>query len=209
MGRNLLMLGLLLAALAIGLTLLNRYQTQKSSGPAPGSVRAPATPAIRGKQMAEFALQDVNGKTMKPADFKGKVLLVNFWATWCGPCLVEIPWFKEFQNKYGPEGFQVIGISMDEGGVKDVAPFIQKHSLTYPILLGNEDTASQFGGIIGLPTSYLVDRDGKFYNMHRGLVSRESIEMEIKELLKQAPAATAQQAPPRVGQLAAAFPAAN
>jgi peroxiredoxin len=196
-GRYILAIGLLLAAVAIGLaTLQRRMHPAVPATAANQAARVPGVPAIRGKAAPDFELTDVQGSKIRAADFKNKVLLVNFWATWCSPCIVEIPWFVEFQQKYGSQGLQVIGISLDESGVKDVKPFVEKHKMTYPILLGNDKTAEQFGGIIGLPTTFIVDRDGKFYTMHRGLVSHEDIEEELKSLLgkgsQSTPAASAQ-----------------
>jgi thiol-disulfide isomerase/thioredoxin len=182
LGRILLIIGLFLAALAVGLNLWQRHMREKPAQVAQAAV--PSVPALRGKPVPDFDLPNLEGAKVHPSDFKDKVLLVNFWATWCSPCIVEIPWFIEFQNKYGPKGFQVIGISLDETGAKDVVPFVKKHNMTYPVLLGDDKTADLFGGILGLPTTYIVDRNGKFYSMHRGLVSREKVEVELLELLQ-------------------------
>ena len=125
----------------------------------------------------------MDGKTVHGTDFKNKVLLVNFWATWCDPCLIEIPWFQDFQKQYGPQGLEVIGISLDEDGPKKVQQFVQKHGMTYTVLMGNEKTTEAFGGILGLPTTFLVDRNGKYYSIHRGLVGRDRVEEDLRELL--------------------------
>lgn len=184
MGRFLLAIGLLLALLAVGLTLWQRHKPQQPGLPSVADAyEAPKVPALRGKPLPNFELTNLEGAKMHPSDFKDKVLLVNFWATWCSPCIVEIPWFVEFQKKYGPQGLQVVGISMDDTGLKDVVPFVKKHNMSYTILMGDEKTAEQFGGIMGLPTSFLVDRNGKLYSMHRGLVSREKVEEELVALL--------------------------
>ena len=151
--------------------------------PVQTAVVTPSGPGIRGKPVPNFELPNLGGAKVRPSDFKDKVLLVNFWATWCSPCVAEIPWFVEFQKKYGPQGLQVIGISLDEPGAKDVAPFASKHNMTYPVLLGDENTPGQFGGLLGLPTTFLVDRDGKFYSMYRGLVNRDKLEGELTTLL--------------------------
>ena len=185
MGRTLLAIGLFLAALAVVLTLVQRRINQKPPSTAASAVTTavPPVPALRGKPAPAFELLDLGGAKVHPSDFKDKVLLVNFWATWCSPCIVEIPWFIEFQKKYGPKGLQIIGISLDETGAKDVVPFVKKHNMTYPILLGDDKVAEQFGGILGLPTTFIVDKNGKFYSMHRGLVSRENVEEELVALL--------------------------
>jgi len=184
LGRFLLAVGLFLAMLAVGLTIYQRErQAQQKPGPAVAQAVAAPVPALRGKPVPNFELTNLQGAKVHPSDFKDKVLLVNFWATWCSPCIVEIPWFIEFQQKYGPKGLQVVGISMDDTGLKDVVPFVKKHNMSYTILMGDEKVAEQFGGILGLPTTFLVDRDGKFYQMHRGLVSRERVEEELLALL--------------------------
>ena len=187
MNRNLLTVGLFLAVIAIGLFLLQRHQQPK---PSVGEIVAapPSVPALRGKPAANFELTNLEGTKVHMADFKNKVVLVNFWATWCAPCIVEIPWFIEFQKKYGPQGFEVVGISLDENGAKDVAPFVKKHGMTYPVLLGDDKVAAQFGGILGLPTTFIVDKNGKYYSMHRGLVGREAVEQELQTLLGQSAA---------------------
>ncbi|MBI2815919.1 MAG: TlpA family protein disulfide reductase [Acidobacteria bacterium] len=193
MGRYILAIGLLLAALAVGSTLMQQ-RTRSSASPATSAARPPAVPALRGKPAPNFELPDLKGSKGSAADFKNKVLLVNFWATWCAPCIVEIPWFVEFQQKYGPQGLQVIGISLDETGSKDVQLFVEKYKMAYPVLMGDESTAELFGGILGLPTTFIVDRDGKYYSMHRGLVNREALEEELQTVLgtpsQSAPAAT-------------------
>src|SRR5580698_4783843 len=112
----------------------------------------------------EVTFKDLQGKDVALASLKGKVVLVNFWATWCEPCQTEIPWMIEFQQKYGPRGFTIVGVAMDEEGKKVVAPFLQKHlfdvegqkeAINYPILLGSDPIAEKFGGIFGLPTSMI------------------------------------------------------
>lgn len=181
MGRKIFAIVLILTALIVGLTLLQRRFQPKTE--AVVSVTPPSVPTIRGKPVADFSLPNLDGGTVHSTDFNGKVLLVNFWATWCAPCLIEIPWFIDFQKKYGPQGLEVIGISMDETGAKDVTPFAKKHGMTYTVLLGNDKVAEQFGGIRGLPTTFLVDRNGKYYSMHQGLVSNDTVEEELQLLL--------------------------
>jgi cytochrome c biogenesis protein CcmG/thiol:disulfide interchange protein DsbE len=138
------------------------------------------------------ALKDLNDRDVTLAQYKGQVVLVNFWATWCEPCKVEIPWMIELQEKYGPRGFTVLGISMDDEGRKSVGPFVekerfdvngQKEAMNYPILLGNDSIAEKFGGIMGLPTSMLYMRDGKKIKTIVGLVNRDDISKAIEGLL--------------------------
>src|SRR5215475_14085289 len=134
----------------------------------------------------------VYGKDITEADFKGKVVLVNFWATWCEPCKVEIPWLIEMQNKYGSKGFTVLGIAMDEEGKPIVAPFVakqrydvngQKLAMNYPIVVGNEKIAEKFGGLLGYPTSILISRDGKVLKRTTGLIDYDATTKMIEGAL--------------------------
>jgi thiol-disulfide isomerase/thioredoxin len=138
------------------------------------------------------ALKDLNDQDVTLAQYKGKVVLVNFWATWCGPCKVEIPWMIEFQQKYGPRGFTILGVSMDEEGKKAVQPFLDKErfdvngkqeAMNYPILFGNDSIGAKFGGIVGLPTSMLFNRDGKKVRTIVGLVNHDDISKVIEGML--------------------------
>ncbi len=137
---------------------------------------------------SEIAMKDPQGHDVTLAQYKGKVVLVNFWATWCAPCRIEIPWMIEFQQKYGPRGFTVLGVAMDDEGKKVVEPFVQKErfdvngqqvAMNYPILLGNDDVADKFGGLIGLPTSMLFSREGKKIKTIIGLVNHEDLAKAI------------------------------
>lgn len=134
--------------------------------------------------LAEIVIKDLQDHDAKLSDYKGKVVLVNFWATWCEPCQIEIPWMIEFQKAYGPRGFIILGVSMDEDGKKAVVPFVeksrfdvdgQKEALNYPILLGNGMIAGKFGGILGLPTSMLFSRDGRKIKTINGLVDHDDL----------------------------------
>jgi len=115
--------------------------------------------------------------------YKGKVVLLNFWATWCGPCKVEIPWFVEFEKTYSGRGFSVLGVSLDEDGWAAVKPYIEQKNVNYRVVVGNGDTAKQFGGVESLPTTLLIDRDGKIAVVHVGLTSRSTYQDQIEQLL--------------------------
>jgi peroxiredoxin len=134
-----------------------------------------------------FALKDVNGATVRLSDYRGKVVLLNFWATWCGPCKFEIPWFIEFEQVNKDRGFAVVGISMDEEGWAVVKPFLAEMNVNYRTLLGNDIIAQLYGGVDALPTSFLIDRDGKVASMHQGLISKNTYKDEIQELLSAQP----------------------
>ncbi|HEV1995364.1 MAG TPA: TlpA disulfide reductase family protein [Candidatus Acidoferrum sp.] len=145
-----------------------------------------------GKPAPEVTFKDLDGKDATLDQYKGKVVLVNFWATWCDPCYIEIPWLIEMQQKYEAKGFTVLGISMDEEGKSAVAPFLakerfnvngQKLPMNYPIVIGNDDVADKFGGLLGYPTSFLVSRDGKIVKKVQGLISYEELTKAIESQL--------------------------
>jgi cytochrome c biogenesis protein CcmG/thiol:disulfide interchange protein DsbE len=137
----------------------------------------------------DFALKDADGKTVRLSDYRGKVVLLDFWATWCGPCKIEIPWFMEFERKYKDRGFAVIGISMDEDGWEAVRPFVAGLGVNYRMVIGSDETATHYGGVEALPTTFLIDRDGKIAAVHVGLASKGDFQNGIEQLL-QAPAST-------------------
>jgi len=148
--------------------------------------------AAKGKIAPDFSLVTLDGKPAKLSDFRGKAVLLNFWATWCEPCKIEMPWFVELQKQYGPQGFQVVGVAMDDADTKDIAKFAQDMHVDYPILVGKdadrEKVADQYGGVQFLPESLYLDRDGKIVNKMFGLVSRSEIEDNVKKALGSNPA---------------------
>jgi len=146
------------------------------------SARASTNSAGR-KPAPDFELKDANGKTVSLADYRGKVVLLNFWATWCGPCKVEIPWFVEFEQKYKDRGFAVLGVSMDDEGWEVVKPYLEKNRINYRVLVGDDKIAQSYGGVESLPTTFVLDQDGHIAGQHIGLVSKSDYENEIRQLL--------------------------
>jgi cytochrome c biogenesis protein CcmG/thiol:disulfide interchange protein DsbE len=136
------------------------------------------------KSAPEFELKDGDGKVVRLSDYKGKVVLLNFWATWCGPCKIEMPWFIEFERKYKDKGFAVVGVAMDEEGWQAVKPFLADMAVNYRVLLGSDQTAELYGGVSALPTTFLIDQEGKVASTHVGLAPRDAFENGIKELLE-------------------------
>jgi thiol-disulfide isomerase/thioredoxin len=132
----------------------------------------------------DFTLKDVEGRDVTLASFKGKVIVLDFWATWCGPCKVEIPHFIEFQHKYGAKGLQIVGISVDDP-VDKLAPYVKEMGMNYPVLqgLGHDDVQDAFGPILGIPVSVMISRDGKVCATHTGLTGKDVFEREINALL--------------------------
>ena len=145
-------------------------------------------PAPRlGRPAPDFTLTDSAGSPVKLSAFKGKVVLLDFWATWCDGCKVEIPWYVEFQNKYRNNGLAAIGVSMDDDGWKSVKPFLEEHKLNYAVVIGNQDLASRYGGLPSLPMTLLIGRDGKIAESHAGMVDKDAFEKKIKALLQESP----------------------
>jgi peroxiredoxin len=150
--------------------------------------RTPVTTSaakLQGQPAPDFSLLTLDGQTMKLSDFHGKAVLLNFWATWCEPCKVEMPWFVDLQKKYGPQGLQVLGVAMDDASPSDIAAFARKLGVNYPVLLGKEEVGAEYGGIEYLPSSFYISRDGKVVDHIFGLVSRSEIETDIQKALGQ------------------------
>jgi cytochrome c biogenesis protein CcmG/thiol:disulfide interchange protein DsbE len=148
------------------------------------SVRAASIKPVKDRKPApDFTLRDSMGKSVKLSDYRGKVVLLNFWATWCGPCKIEIPWFVEFEQKHKDSGFAVLGVSMDEEGLEVVRPYLEHTKVNYRILLGTDSVAQLYGGVDSLPTSFLLDREGRIAAVHVGLVSKGSYQDDINQLL--------------------------
>ena len=131
-----------------------------------------------------FTLKDLNGKDVALSAYKGKVILLDFWATWCGPCKFEIPGFIELYTKYRSQGLQVLGFAVDDP-VPALKVYAQQMNMNYPILVGQEreDVLEAFGPMPGLPTTFIIGRDGKICGSHTGLTEKETFEQEIKALL--------------------------
>jgi cytochrome c biogenesis protein CcmG/thiol:disulfide interchange protein DsbE len=145
--------------------------------------RSSVKPESQRRKAPDFALRDADGKLVRLSDYRGKVVLLNFWATWCAPCRLEIPWFIEFQRKHKDRGLAVLGISMDEDGWEVVKPFIERLGVNYRILMGDDSVAQLYGGVDSLPTTFLIDREGRIASVHIGLVSKSRYEKDLAELL--------------------------
>jgi thiol-disulfide isomerase/thioredoxin len=188
-------------ALAAALALVVQRTQRSAAGSGRTQAAASSAPVTKistrdMKPAPPLVLKDLNDKQVSLQDYSGKVVLVNFWATWCDPCRTEIPWLIKLAQKYGDQGFVVLGVAMDDEGKKAVQPFVdkerfdvdgQKLPMNYPILIGDGDAADAFlggvGGIVGLPTSVLISRDGKRVHTTIGPVDPEKLERDVQGLL--------------------------
>jgi len=151
------------------------------SAPPPG-----AGDPVKGSVAPAFELKSIpDGKATTLAAFRGKAVLLNFWATWCGPCKIEMPWLVDLQKQYGPQGLQIVGVAMDDTSDKEIADFAHKMGVNYVVLKGTEKVGDLYGGVDRLPLTYFVDRSGKVVDEIVGLRSASDIEDAIKKTLAQ------------------------
>jgi peroxiredoxin len=170
-------LALVVVAFVVALMLYVGYHHARRSGPdfAPRLITSSLAP--------DFSLESLDGKTMRLSDYRGKAVLLNFWATWCGPCKIEMPWFVEFQNQYAAQGLQIVGVAMDDASKEDIAKFAKDMGVNYPILIGKESVGDQYGGVPALPETFVIGRDGKIVDKIIGLRGKAEIEDSIKKAL--------------------------
>jgi len=147
---------------------------------------------VAGKPAPDFTLESLEGKNVQLSSYKGQAVLLNFWATWCGPCKIEMPWFVELQKEYGPQGLQIVGVAMDDASKDEITKFVKEMGVNYTILLGKEAVGQDYGGVNVLPTTFFIDRDGKIVAREFGLQSRSLFVDNIKKALSQGHAVQAQ-----------------
>ena len=138
---------------------------------------------VRGVQAPDFELTSLDGKRVKLSDYRGKAVLLNFWATWCSPCKVEMPWFVDLQKKYGNDGLVVVGIAMDDTETDKIAQFASEMGVNYPVLLGTDKVSEQYGNVEYLPTSFYIDRQGRIVGKGTGLLGRGEVEENVQKAL--------------------------
>lgn len=160
-----------MAALALAAVSLVIVRCQSHSGP-------PTMAPAQGLSAPDFTLKQLDGTPLRLSDYKGKVILLDFWATWCAPCRDEIPRFIAWQAKYGNQGLQVIGVSMDDD-IDPVQKFSREFRMNYPVALGTQEVAASYGGILGLPVNIVIGRDGKIVAKHLGLEDPSRLEREL------------------------------
>lgn len=148
---------------------------------------------LNGKIAPGFTLRDLNGNKVSLSSYKGRPLVVDFWATWCGPCKVEIPWFEKLRDQYASQGLEIIGVSADQldkddpeklfTEKRDISDFVQKMHMNYPILIDAESIEDSYGGLDALPTTFFIDKNGKIVASTVGLAPRDEIEDDIKRAI--------------------------
>jgi peroxiredoxin len=176
---------LIFAAVILGATLAIARQQGTAK-----NIKQPAQPApfhlvVNPPKFApDFALEDSSGRVVRLSDYRGKVVLVDFWATWCGGCTTEVPWYIQFEKRYGKQGFAAIGISMDAGW-KELRPFAAKEGMNYPVVIGSMNLLNRYGDNGAMPATFLVGPDGKIAACKVGIVNREEFEAKIRAMLSQ------------------------
>jgi len=173
-------LALVVVALVVALMLYVGFHMARRTGSTPRLAKSTIAP--------DFSLESLDGKNVRLSDLRGRAVLLNFWATWCGPCKIEMPWFVELQNQYGREGLQVVGVAMDDASKEDIAKFAKEMGVNYPILIGKESVGDQYGGIPALPETFFIGRDGKMVDKIIGLKGKGEIEESVKKSLNTQPA---------------------
>jgi cytochrome c biogenesis protein CcmG/thiol:disulfide interchange protein DsbE len=169
------------ASVAIGVAVLSITAQPFQAAEAP-SVRAVLQSEKDRKPALNFELKDVAGKSVKLSDYRGKVLLLNFWATWCGGCKLEMPWFQEFQTALGSGRFAVVGVSLDQEGWAAVKPYVEKSGMTYRMALADKSTTDGYA-VTSLPATFLIDSQGRIAASYIGLVDKSDVETNINTLL--------------------------
>lgn len=170
---------IVVAVVAAGMLYFGFHSVRRSETGQAGIGKLTAAP--------DFTLETLDGRSMRLSDLRGKAVLLNFWATWCGPCKIEMPWFVELQNEYGPQGLQIVGVAMDDSSKEDIAKFAKDMGVNYPVLLGKEAVGDAYGGVPALPESFFISRDGRIVDKILGLRGRSDIEDSIKKALEAAP----------------------
>jgi len=138
---------------------------------------------VRGIAAPNFELTTLDGQRVRLSDYRGKAVLLNFWATWCSPCKVEMPWFVELQKKYGNDGLVILGVAMDDSDAPKIAQFASEMGVNYPVLLGTDKVSEEYGNVEFLPTSFYINREGKIVGKGTGLLGRSEIEDNVRKAL--------------------------
>ncbi len=165
----------------IGILLAGYFILGRGESGTAGGLKPALPPDTESGRAPAFTLNDINGRPVSLSDFRGKVVVLDFWATWCPPCKREIPDFIELQSHYGSQGLQVIGVGLDEPD--KLKSFAAGHGMNYAVLLGTDAIAMRYGGISGIPTTFIIDKNGNIADRFEGFTSKDVFESEIKRLL--------------------------
>jgi peroxiredoxin len=187
--RNVIVIVIVTAAVALMLLVGVRMAKNR-----PGITKATEI-GKKGSAAPDFQLKSLDGQQVRLSDFRGKAVLLNFWATWCAPCKIEMPWFVDLQKQYAAQGLQVIGVAMDDSGEPAIAKFAKEMGVNYPVLIGKEAVGDAYGGVEFLPTTFFIDRQGKIVDRVFGLVGHNEIEEDVKKSLGVASSAQANATP--------------
>jgi peroxiredoxin len=168
----------------VGAGVRTHCRLHASGGSTRQSVTTTTADRSKAKVAPDFALRALDGRTVNLSDFRGKAVLLNFWATWCAPCRIEMPWLVEFYKQYQSQGLDIVGVSMDDSGQETaIAEFIKERNVNYPILIGNNEVANLYGGLRFLPQTLFIDRGGNIVKTIYGIKSKEDFEHSIKEFV--------------------------
>jgi len=179
---------IIVVAMVVSLMLVyGIHKAHQGTGPSANS-----SSSLQGKLAPDFTLTSLDGKTVHLSDYRGKAVLLNFWATWCEPCKIEMPWFVEMQKEYGAQGLQILGVAMDDASPKDISDFAKQMGVNYPIVVGKDSVGDAYGGVQFLPATFYVGRDGKVVDKVFGLKGRGEIQDYIKKALASGPVTQAE-----------------
>ncbi|MFA3782259.1 peroxiredoxin family protein [Melioribacteraceae bacterium 4301-Me] len=168
--------------LAVLLFIFNNSNSEPQQGPYPPNY-VPTVSEQKSVNAPDFTLPTTDGKTLKLSDFKGKVVIIDFWATWCPPCRKGIPDLIELKKKFGKKGLEIIGVSVDQDTKDQVVPFIKQYGINYPVVYGNNNVYRAYGGIEAIPTTFVIDKTGKIVASYQGLMPKSVYENHISKLL--------------------------
>ncbi len=181
MKRNAIVFIALVAAI-MGMLAFGKYAQQQRKH---GTIRLVGN--VQGVRAPDFTLTSLDGRKVKLSDYRGKTVLLNFWATWCPPCKVEMPWFEDLQRQYAKDGLVVVGIAMDDSDPASIAKFASQLGVNYQVLLGTDQVSDDYGDVQYLPTTFYISRNGTIVDKMTGLLERKDIEEAVKKALNSSP----------------------
>ena len=189
MKRNALILVAVVVVVALAIFEGARMSRHPKTGGQSAQTPDQQSTLAAGSAAPDFELKSLEGKNVKLSDYRGKAVLLNFWATWCAPCKIEMPWFVDLNKKYESQGLAIIGVAMDDSGESEIAKFAKEMGVNYPILLGKDEVGDAYGGVQFLPSTFYIGRDGKIVKSNFGIMGESDIEDNIKLALAAKPVA--------------------